>query len=83
MAWEYTHCQNNHCKHYWEDSCTRSFDKKMTALDSEGKCMRFEKGESDYYKHSKEDGEQNGKNRKTNPWQMELLRYMWSQDNGR
>lgn len=51
MAWEYTHCQNSKCKHYWEDSCTRSFDKKMTALDSEGKCMRFEKGESDYYRY--------------------------------
>lgn len=49
MGWEYTHCQNCDCKHYWEDSCTRSYEKKMTALDSNGHCMNFEKGKNDWY----------------------------------
>lgn len=49
MAWKYTHCQNVHCKYYWEDSCTRSYERKMTALDNHGRCMHFEEGESDWY----------------------------------
>ena len=49
MPWRYTHCQNHHCKYYWEDSCIRSYEGKMTALDSQGKCMYLETGKSDWY----------------------------------
>lgn len=45
------HCQNSDCKCWWEDSCTRSLEGKMVALDAYGHCMDFADGISDYYDH--------------------------------
>lgn len=45
----FIHCENTGCKHYWEDSCTRDLGNDRASINSEGKCISFEPGVSDFY----------------------------------
>jgi hypothetical protein len=43
------HCENDKCKHYFEDSCIKNTNNEMISLDNTGKCIAFEKGTNEAY----------------------------------
>lgn len=47
-------CLKDSCKYYWEDQCTRNIDEEPIRIDETGNCETFEKGESEWYHHTKE-----------------------------
>lgn len=43
------HCENDKCKLYYEDSCTKDINDNMVSLDNTGRCISFEKGKNKAY----------------------------------
>lgn len=42
-------CLNTNCKHYFEDNCTKFFEKSKLNISVDGKCEDFESGKNEGY----------------------------------
>lgn len=42
-------CLNANCKHYFEDNCTKFFEKSTLNISADGKCKDFEMGKNEGY----------------------------------
>ena len=46
-------CMNSDCEYYYEDNCTRNINEERIEIDSNGKCITYKKGISNWYLNSK------------------------------
>ena len=48
-------CMNSECEYYWEDNCMKNINEERIEIDSNGKCITYKKGISDWYKDEERD----------------------------